>query len=307
MIRSILIILFLALAPATFAQDCYVRFAKATDETKDTGKALADAIDKNPVLIDRWKLLDDTGIPGVADNVDNVKFVDDYLTKNPGKDPADVTLDIQTKGWDGWVDEVGKGAGNWVTYIGKNIDKLVEAPVGYQFYNYNGKKFLRRIDASDINNPRLTVKEGNIVKYDGETITKLSTSQINDLAISATKNPTSSKGMMLGKYDSDLTKVSYNRSAGKEFTYFEMDNWDGIFKLVDESRDEMWKINEYLIKIQFNANKRFYFSHNPNDINIIGVGSFYEQEIELLKHLVSQKYNKTAKFIASNQYWELAW
>lgn len=88
---------------------------------------------------------------------------------------------------------------------------------------------------------------------------------------------------------------------------FEMDNWDEIYKLVNESRDEMWQINEQFIKNQFNSNKTFYFSHNPNDINIVGVGSFYEHEIELLIQLVEVKYNKSATFVQSNQYWKLEW
>lgn len=75
----------------------------------------------------------------------------------------------------------------------------------------------------------------------------------------------------------------------------------------NESRKEMWKINEKVVRNQFNANKPIYFSHNPNDINIVGAGSFYEQEIELLKQLVQQKYGKTAKFNPSNQYWKLEW
>ena len=34
---------------------------------------------------------------------------------------------------------------------------------------------------------------------------------------------------------------------------------------------------------------------------------FYEQEIELIKQLVQQKYGATAKFNPSNQYWKLEW
>lgn len=178
----------------------------------------------------------------------------------------------------------------------------------YQFYNYNGKKFLRRLNASDINTPRLSVEDGKIAKYDGQTINSLSISQVDDLATSATKNATSTQGIMLGKFDRDLNKVSYNRLAKADnYVYFEMDNWDGIYKLTNESRNEMWKINEQVIKNQFNTNKPFYFSHNPNDIEIVDVTSFYYQEIELIKQLVQQKYNKIATFNPSNQYWKLEW
>lgn len=201
-----------------------------------------------------------------------------------------------------------KGQLNWVTSIGKNIDQLTIPPIGYQFYKYNGIKFLRRTNASNVNTPRLGVKENKIVKYDGQTITNFSNKQVNDLALSSTRIPPSSKGFMLGKYDQDLSKISYNRVAESDnYTYFEMENYDEIYKLVNESRDEMWRINEKIIKDQFNSNGPFFFSHNPTDINVVGAGSFYDQEIELLKRLVLEKHGKTAKFIKSNQYWKLEW
>lgn len=113
---------------------------------------------------------------------------------------------------------------------------------------------------------------------------------------------------MLGKYDPDLSRISYNRVAKENgYSYFEMDNWDGIYKLVNKSKEEMWKINEKVIKNQFDLNKPFYFTHNPNDINVVGAGSFYEKEIDLIKQLVQQKYGKTARFNRSNNYWKLEW
>ncbi|MFN6944820.1 MAG: hypothetical protein ACK4ND_07710 [Cytophagaceae bacterium] len=260
-----------------------------------------------PNLVDGWRVLKESGESGLSNRFKDIQFVDDYLRKNPEK-ASTVAAEIQTKGWVKWVDEVGKGAGNWIAYIGKNINELAEAPVGYQFYHYNGKKFLRRINSSDLNTPRLTVINGKIIKYDGQTILNLSSNQVNDLAISSTKNSNSSKGIMLGKYDEDLSNVSYNRVAKDEgYIYFEMDNWDEVYKLVNESKDEMWKINEQVIKNQFNLNKPFYFSHNPNDINIVVAGSFYEQEIELLKQLIQQNHGEKAKFIPFNQYWKLEW
>jgi hypothetical protein len=64
------------------------------------------------------------------------------------------------------IDNALQGAGNWATAIGKNIDELVEAPLGYQIFTKNGSKYIRRIDATDINTPRLMVDEtGSIVKY----------------------------------------------------------------------------------------------------------------------------------------------
>lgn len=64
-----------------------------------------------------------------------------------------------------------KGAGNWATAIGKNIDELVEAPVGYQYYTRNEQKFIRRLNASDPSTPQLTVKYGKIVQATGKVLT----------------------------------------------------------------------------------------------------------------------------------------
>lgn len=61
--------------------------------------------------------------------------------------------------------------------------------------------------------------------------------------------------VMLGKFKPNLSEVSYNRVAGTNYTFFEMDNWGDIYGLVNESRNEIWKINEKFIRNQFDANK----------------------------------------------------
>ncbi len=203
------------------------------------------------------------------------------------------------------IDDIIDGS-SWITFIGKRIDELTEPPTGYKFYTRFGNKWLRRVDASNANTPRLTVKEGKIVKYDGQTIASLANAQISNLALSATKNKNAVK-TMLGKHNKDINQVSYNREAGATHSFFEMDNWDDIFKLVNESKSEIWKVNERFIKNQFEANNPFYFSHNPNDIKVVEKGSFYQQELLLIKELVQQKYNKTAKFNETGKYWKLEW
>ncbi len=80
-----------------------------------------------------------------------------------------------------------------------------------------------------------------------------------------------------------------------------------IFKLVDESRSEMWKINEKFIRNQCEVSKTFYFSHDPNNINIIIAGSYYDMEIEFIRNFVKEKYGKSAKFVRYDQYWKLEW
>lgn len=69
------------------------------------------------------------------------------------------------------VDDVVNGAGNWATVIGKNIDDLVEAPLGYQFYKRKEQKFIRRLSVSDPSTPQLTVKQGKIVQATGKVLT----------------------------------------------------------------------------------------------------------------------------------------
>ena len=64
--------------------------------------------------------------------------------------------DIQAK--------IAKNAGiEWIEYLGKNIDDLPVPPDGYKFFHRNGKKFISRKNASDVNTPQLTVKDGKIV------------------------------------------------------------------------------------------------------------------------------------------------
>ena len=58
----------------------------------------------------------------------------------------------------------GAVAGSWSSIIGRNINDLATAPAGYQFYHREGKKWIRRIDASNPNTPPLTVKDGKIVE-----------------------------------------------------------------------------------------------------------------------------------------------
>ncbi len=76
--------------------------------------------------------------------------------------------------------------------------------------------------------------------------------------------------MMLGKYDEDLSKVSYNRVAKADgYTYFDMGNkWDEAKAIVDDGistswKDEMWKINKKFINNQKALGREFYFSQEP--------------------------------------------
>jgi hypothetical protein len=106
---------------------------------------------------------------------------------------------------------------------------------------------------------------------------------------------------VFGKYNKIETEISYNREAGKTYRYFEMDNWDGIFKLVNESEEEMWKINKQFIDNQFNANMPFYFSHDP-----LLADRFFKREVDYLTKAIKEK-GKTISFIEENNYWKAIW
>ncbi len=128
--------------------------------------------------------------------------------------------------------------------------------------------------------PQLTVKDGVIVRYDGKTIKEFTKEQIDAIVAEATKNPHSNK-VMLGRYNRVLSEISYDREAGKEYSYYELDNWDDLYSLVGEDFEQMFKLNEQFIEKQFSLGKQFFFSHNPNNPQ----GMSYPLEIELLKKL----------------------
>ena len=65
----------------------------------------------------------------------------------------------------------GAVAGSWSSIIGRNINDLATAPTGYQFYTRNDQKFIRRLNASDLNTPQLTVRYGKIVQVTGKVLT----------------------------------------------------------------------------------------------------------------------------------------
>lgn len=190
----------------------------------------------------------------------------------------------------------------WVNVIGKRIDTIENPPEGYSFFTHNGKKFIRRIDAKNPETPQLTVKDGIIVRYDGKTIKEFTKEQIETIVFEATKNPEAKK-VMLGKYSPKLNEISYDRTAGNEYSYYELDNWNSLYSLVDENFEQMFRINEQFIRNQFSLGKSFYFSHNP----LQPEGHSYPQEINLLKQLVKISYGKEPSFIKEGTLWKLTW
>ncbi|WP_046287384.1 fibronectin type III domain-containing protein [Zobellia galactanivorans] len=186
---------------------------------------------------------------------------------------------------------------DWTSALDKNINDLTLPPKGYQFYTRNGNIWIRRIDASDLNTPRLTVKDGKITKYTGGTIPRFTIVQIGDYIKLATKNGNAKK-VMLGMWDGGGPS-SYITRAGNNYTYFDFgEKWDEVYKLVNENDDEIWRINKEFIDRQRAANKEFWFSHDPfspkNE-------QFYAREINYLIDL------GVTDFVKENDLWKALW
>ncbi|MFB9121671.1 hypothetical protein ACFFUE_10790, partial [Bergeyella porcorum] len=109
--------------------------------------------------------------------------------------------------------------------------------------------------------------------------------QINNYVLKSTKNTTKNK-VLLGKFEGVENPNSYNNRAKREgYVYFELDDWDEAYKIV-QNDDEMWRINkEFILRLK-NDGVSFYLSHNPFDAKY--VKGFYKREIELLTLPISQ-------------------
>ena len=188
-------------------------------------------------------------------------------------------------------------AGDWNSVIGKNIDEILNPPIGYDFYFKNGKKWIRRKVASNPDTPRLTVQNGNITRYTGNTVARFTSKQISDYVELATKNNNTNK-VMLGMWDGGGAS-SYIAKAGNNHTYFDFgDDWDGAYKLVNESNDEIWKINKTFIDNQKAANKEFWFSHDPfSPLN----EQFFAREVNYLIDL------GVVDFVKEGNLWKALW
>lgn len=112
------------------------------------------------------------------------------------------------------------------------------------------------------------VKVNNVIKFTDNTI--------KQLAKAATKNANSNK-VILGKYIEN-SLLSYEQVArAKGYCFYELDNWNEFKSLINNS-EEMWKVNKEFIDNQIDANKKFYFSHNPNTAT-----DTFKKEVDYLK------------------------
>lgn len=125
---------------------------------------------------------------------------------------------------------------------------------------------------------------------------KLTLKQIEEYAKLATKNSDKRK-VMLGKYVPN-NNTSYEIMAGKEYTFYQLDNWDEVYRNVGNDYEEMWKLNQKFLDDQISSGKEFYFSHDPfSPVNATG----YAREINYL-------IDKGVKdFIKEGNIWKAIW
>ena len=137
----------------------------------------------------------------------------------------------------------------------ENIKKLLTEKIAVRLKDYAKQtgKNIKQI-AEDL--------KGSIEKVAGKTAGFFTPEQIEYYVNFATKQGDKNK-VMLGMWDNGGAS-SYITKAGKEYTFFDFgDKWSEATALVNNNKDEIWKINKKFIDNQYKAGKEFWFSHDP--------------------------------------------
>lgn len=113
--------------------------------------------------VDAWGIVKNKGFDDLARSTDDLEIVSDYI-KRSGKSADDVAKEIPSS-----ISDAKKWLGD------RKIEPFLDgspnissasAPDGYQIYEVNGSKYIRRLDMDNPYTPRLMVDEnGVIVKY----------------------------------------------------------------------------------------------------------------------------------------------
>ncbi|MFV0541354.1 MAG: AHH domain-containing protein, partial [Aestuariibaculum sp.] len=123
----------------------------------------AQALAENPKLVDAWGVFKNKGLDGLTKSTDDLEIVSDYM-KRSGKSADDVAGEIPSSANDAkkWL-----GDRKIEPFLdGSPKISSVSVPDGYQIYEVNGSKYIRRLDGDNPYTPRLMVDEnGVIVKY----------------------------------------------------------------------------------------------------------------------------------------------
>lgn len=173
-------------------------------------------------------------------------------------------------------------------WIDGEVDEIVEI---LEDVNYTTS------DGQQVKGALQLVKKGDNL---GFRLAKFTTKEVNELVQAATKNPESKK-IILGKYVKN-SPLSYDKVAGKEYTYFNLDNWEDVSKMFAGSYDEMWKINKQFIDNQIKVGKDIFFSHDPQkEIDEVDY-SFFLREIEYLMDLGCKNFEKVG-----DNLWKAVW
>jgi hypothetical protein len=146
----------------TFSADNLTQSPEALSNLSGSWRKLKKTYKDNPKAV-----VNAVGGRRQYESIENsVKRSEDILeeTGNQGSSINDFNQNYQSA-----IDNIAENLNKNV--IGKPIADFDEAPLGYQFYQKNGKKWIRRLDASDPKTPKLTVEDGKIVR--AGTISKL--------------------------------------------------------------------------------------------------------------------------------------
>jgi hypothetical protein len=123
----------------------------------------------------------------------------------------------------------------------------------------------------------------DLVKISG--VVKFTDNSIQKLARVGTKNATKTK-VLLGKLNY-LNTLSYIDRAGKDYKYFDIDYWDDVSALVNNNKQEIFKINKQFIDDALSQRNTIYLSHNPFD-PLIRDG-YFEMELDYIENVLRGK------------------
>lgn len=113
-----------------------------------------------PELVEAWSVFKNKGLDDLARSTDDLEIISDYM-KRSGKSADDVASEIPSN-----VSDAKKWLGD------RQIEPFLDgnpnisnafAPDGYQIYEVNGSKYIRRLDGDNPYTPRLMVDENGVI------------------------------------------------------------------------------------------------------------------------------------------------
>jgi len=198
----------------------------ADEITKESPEVLFNLSDswrnfKNINATNPKALINAVGSKKGYDEIENIVNGTENALTNSGQSISTVN-GFNTK----YADAIANIASDWkVNALGKEINNLTEAPLGYQFYELDGNKWIRRIDASDSNTPQLTVRDGIVVmKYPySDNLTGVIKNTFNQIVAAGLK------------YIDDGTSISILNTDGSEIAKiingkFEVSKWGAHYE-----------------------------------------------------------------------------